>query len=210
MTEFAAAATPSGKSQVIRDLLIWQTARDRLPLPMLMTEMGDCAFTVKGAPCPFCLDNKKKWGLFKQDNGHHYFKCHKPGCAANDPVHGHSEIGYIALRRGIDGKAASKECLRMAVPELVVPEDDIPDLKRDETTPTNVWHGLWKKLPLTAADHKKLMEDRGFNDATVHKAIIQRPAPAKIVHGRSTPNTTIRQLPGVKSKKSRRQTALTH
>jgi hypothetical protein len=38
MTEFVAAAAPSGKSQVIRDLLIWQTARDRLPLPMLMNE----------------------------------------------------------------------------------------------------------------------------------------------------------------------------
>ena len=131
MTEFVAAAAPSGKSQVIRDLLIWQTARDRLPLPMLMTKMGDGAFTVKGAACPFCLDNKKKWGLFKQDNGHHYFKCHKPGCAANDPVHGHSEIGYIALQRGIDAKAASKEYLRMAVPDLYV-EDDIPDLKQSK------------------------------------------------------------------------------
>ena len=84
MTEFVAAATPSGKIQVIRDLLIWQTAHDRLPLPMLMTKMGDGAFTGKGAACPFCLDNKKKGGVFKQENGHHYFKCHKPGCEASN------------------------------------------------------------------------------------------------------------------------------
>jgi hypothetical protein len=153
-----------------------------------MTKMGDGAFTVKNADCPFCGDNKKKWGVFKHDNDQHYFKCHKPECPANNPAHGHGEVGYIALRRGLSVTEASKEYLRMAVPDLFQ-ENDFSDLKvepakhegfkrNSATTPTNVWHALWKKLPLTPIDRKKLKEQRGFSDQTIDNLGFRSNSPA--------------------------------
>jgi len=108
MTEFVAAATPSGKSQVIRDDLIWQTARDRLPLPMLMTKMGDGAFTVKGAACPFCHIRLEISRIVAADAGEG--AVHKAGLG----LHTHRGVAVgalpcVALRRRFDGGDVGSE-----------------------------------------------------------------------------------------------------
>lgn len=102
------------------DPSIWATARQRLPLPHVMTKLGDGAFAKKkDALCPFC-GSKNKWSVFEK-NGRYVFKCHKPGCVANEtpPEIGHGEIGYIALRKGLGAKEASLEFLKMAVPDIL-------------------------------------------------------------------------------------------
>lgn len=165
---------------MINDPLIWQSARQRMPLPFLMTNLGDGIYTKKGANCPFCDAKKGKWAVYEKES-RWYFKCHSPGCVAENPDAGNSEIGYIALRKGLDSKEASKEYLRIAVPELV-PHlfDDNGDARREETPeprepeprdgePTNVWWAFWKKLALNSEDRMKLKTQRGFSDYTIDR-----------------------------------------
>jgi hypothetical protein len=102
------------------DPSIWPTAFQRLPLPRLMTMVGDGAFAKKtGAKCPFC-ESKGKWSMYEK-NGRYYFKCHKPGCVANDPPPdvGHGEIGYLVLRKQLSLDDAKKEFLKLAVPDIL-------------------------------------------------------------------------------------------
>lgn len=108
-----------------RDPAIFQTARQHLPLPHLMTKIGDGAFAKeKGALCPFC-GGKDVWGIFQDGNGRWRFKCQqaqgakKSACVANEPQHGHNEIGYLVLRQNLDVKQASIKYLELAVPELL-------------------------------------------------------------------------------------------
>ena len=154
------------------DPLIWAEARQRLPLPDLLAALGDGRFREKKAECPFCGARGGTWGLFKR-GGRDFFKCHAPVCAANDPDLGNSEIGYLALRKGMPGKEAAKEYLRLALPERVFdepPEEKaaLSDPKTPPRHPTdgptkNVWHDLWQRLPLTAEDHAALIKKRGFS-----------------------------------------------
>jgi hypothetical protein len=165
-------------SAPIRDPLIWAKARNALPLPWLMTKLNDGEFSRKGARCPFCEAKGGKWAVF-QRAGRYYFKCHAPGCVANDPEHGNTEIGYLVLRKQLSVNEACKEYLRLAVPESVpelfetpgshkpkqeenterVPQ--IPD--RDEGAPRNVWHDIWRRVPITIDDIRLLMKKRGFS-----------------------------------------------
>ena len=164
------------------DPLIWAEARQRLPLPELLAALGDGRFREKKAECPFCglkpgaRGAHGGWSLFKKA-GRDFFKCHNPECAAHEPDAGNSEIGYLALRKGLPGKEAAKEYLRLALPERVF--DESPEEKgtpTDRKTPprhpgdgpaNNVWHDLWQRLPLTAEDHAALMEKRGFSPETI-------------------------------------------
>jgi hypothetical protein len=177
---------------------IWNTARQRLPLPLLLTKLGDGSHTKKGADCPFCGTGKGKWAIFEK-GGKHFFKCHEPDCVANENEVGHNEIAYIQLRRGMEAKEAAKEYLRLAVPDLVPelfdrpPErkarkarlglgeeddDEIPGIAPAAPPPPppprdgearNVWHALWKKLPLTVDDRAKLRVARGLSDDTINR-----------------------------------------
>lgn len=188
---------------IVNDPAIWQTARQKLPLPMLMTVMGDGSHTKKNSECPFCGEGKGSWGIF-ESNGKHFFKCHKLECVGNQNDYGHNEIAYIQLRLDMNRTEAAKHFLKLAVPELVPhlfdpapapprprkpstelgAEDDIdlgpaeheadqaaprpppPPPPRDGD-PQNVWHALWKKLPLTIGDRQKLKTDRGLSDETI-------------------------------------------
>jgi hypothetical protein len=102
------------------DPSIWPIAFHRLPLPRLMTRLGDGSFTKKKANCPFCGAKGGKWAVFEKNN-RHLFKCQKPGCVANDPPPdvGHGEIGYLVLRKNLDPHAAKLEYLKLAVPDIL-------------------------------------------------------------------------------------------
>src|SRR5436309_392977 len=102
-----------------RDSTIWNTARDRKPLPRLMQHMGDGEYSNKTAHCPFCKHKDKSFGIFKGNTGRWQFKCHKPDCVANNPEVGRSEIGYIALRKNLSQKDAALEFLKLAVPDIL-------------------------------------------------------------------------------------------
>ena len=126
------------------------------------------------------------WSLFKKA-GRDFFKCHNPECAAHDPDAGNSEIGYLALRRGLSAKEAAKEYLRIAFPERAEEFDAQAERahgrcgKADaeqgtgsaasghpaDGEPRNVWHALWQRLPLTSSDHEAMMFKRGFSPETI-------------------------------------------
>ncbi len=162
------------------DTQIWNDARAALPLPKLIEALGDSRHLGRKAECPFCGDKKGKWGVFKDDSrgGRDFFKCHSPECVANNPEGGSSEIGYLMLRRSMDHKAACVEYLKLAVPERVphlfadakAKPNALPrELKTEprDGPAKNVWHALWKKLPLTSEDHAKLLTKRGFSPETI-------------------------------------------
>ena len=165
---------------MIDDPQIWNDARAALPLPKLLEALGDGRHLGKKAECPFCGKGKGKWGVFKDDTrgGRDFFKCHSPECIANNPEGGNSEIGYLMLRRGLPYKEACVEFLKLAVPERVPHLFESARPKAGEPPPRpkpeprdgppkNVWHALWKKLPLTSEDHAKLMAKRGFSPETI-------------------------------------------
>ena len=89
---------------------------EALPLPRLMTKLGDGAFGKKGAKCPFC--GSDSWKVFPKGS-RHFFKCHQPGCVANDvsPEIGHHEIGYLVLRKNLSLEEAKEEFIKLAVPQ---------------------------------------------------------------------------------------------
>lgn len=95
---------------------MWHRAVDALPLPRLMQHMDDGAHANKTAECPFCKSKGKTFGLYK-DNKRHKFKCHKPGCVANDTgALGHGEVAYLALRRNLSHEDAKEEFIKLALP----------------------------------------------------------------------------------------------
>lgn len=121
------------------DPSIWAAARQRLPLPYLMTKIGDGKFAKKNSDCPFC-DGKKCFGVFEQQ-GRYRFKCHntKPLCVANEPPNeiGHNEVGYLALRRNIGVKEASLEYLKLAVPDLLETQEKKSEPPKEKSKPKN-------------------------------------------------------------------------
>lgn len=159
------------------DPQIWVEARHRLPLPRLMEQMGDGIYLGKKAECPFCAAKGGKWAVFHKA-GRDYFKCHKPECAANDPDGNSSEIGYLALRKGMSMKEAATEYLRLAfhdqperVPHLFA--KDKPKTLHVEpepakvVAPRNPWEDLQRRLPLIADDESALQKKRGFSPETI-------------------------------------------
>lgn len=163
----------------------------KLPLIALMQRIGDGLFANKGAECPFCGDKKKRWGIFKR-NGRDFFKCHKPECPANEPEHGHGEIGYLALRKNLSRSEAVFEYLRLAVPELLEEQEaerrkawqarrkkDDPEEPPEETEaeehpiPDNPWDALARKLILNPADKERIRAKRGLSAETLARLKIR-------------------------------------
>lgn len=164
------------------DTQVWERAVERLPLTALMQALGDGVYTQKKSECPFCHAKGGKWAVFHKD-GRELFKCHSPGCVAENPDGGHWEVPYLALRRNLSLQDAKLEYLRMAVPELVPhlfeqprqkssSQQTPPVVKRDEreTMPhKNLWHLFWQRTSLSAKDHATLMKDRGFSPEIIRE-----------------------------------------
>ena len=148
-------------------------ARQVLPLPLMLRRIGLGVHADKNVVCPFC--QKKKFGVF-ENKGHWFFKCFGSECVANDPIGGHSEIGFLILHRRCSEEDAKDEFLRLATELDASLADDklYPQAKAASlfqpavaVEPQTPWHDLWQRLPLIA-DHKAaLRKKRGFTDATI-------------------------------------------
>jgi len=83
-----------------------EEAKNRLPLPKLMQELGYGDRAKSSARCMFHTDKTPSFGIFQRE-GQWFWKC-QAGCG-----HG-NEIHFLAKVKGIYIKEATKEFLRMA------------------------------------------------------------------------------------------------
>ena len=83
-----------------------QQAKLRLPLPLLMQELGLGEHAKKNAQCPFHDDRNPSFSVFQQEDSW-FFKCHA-GCGEGD------EINFLEKYKGISQSEATKLYLEMA------------------------------------------------------------------------------------------------
>jgi hypothetical protein len=83
-----------------------QQAKLKLPLPLLIQQLGLGDHAKKNAQCPFHDDSDPSFSVFQID-GSWFFKCHA-GCGEGD------EINFLEKHKGISGSEASKLYLEMA------------------------------------------------------------------------------------------------
>ena len=79
-------------------------AKRRLPLPVLMNQLGDGEHAKRSALCPFHDDHRKSFSVFETEHGWR-FKCHA-GCGEGD------EITYLEKRQKIPNRDAIKLYLK--------------------------------------------------------------------------------------------------
>ena len=82
-------------------------AKRKLPLPMLMHELGLGEHAKKSAPCPFHDDKHNSFSVYKNVKGEFRFKCFA-SCGEGD------EITFLEKYHGISNKEATKLFLEMA------------------------------------------------------------------------------------------------
>ncbi|CEF49196.1 unnamed protein product [uncultured bacterium] len=82
-------------------------AKQRLPLPALMHQLGLGNHAKKSAKCPFHEDQRNSFSVHKNGSGEFRFKCFA-GCGEGD------EITFLEKHKGISNKEATKLFLEMA------------------------------------------------------------------------------------------------
>jgi hypothetical protein len=83
------------------------SAKQRLPLPALMHQLGLDDHAKKSAKCPFHEDQRNSFSVHKNGSGEFRFKCFA-GCGEGD------EITFLEKHKGISNKEATKLFLEMA------------------------------------------------------------------------------------------------
>jgi hypothetical protein len=83
-----------------------QQAKERLPLPLLMEQLGLGEHAKKNARCPFHDDRNPSFSVFQID-GSWFYKCHA-GCGEGD------EINFLEKHKGISRANATKLYLEIA------------------------------------------------------------------------------------------------
>lgn len=79
-------------------------AKRRLPLPALMSAIGDAGHARRSAKCPFHEDGRASFSVFQGRSGQWLFKCHA-GCGHGDAV------GYLKLKFNLStGDAIRRYC----------------------------------------------------------------------------------------------------
>ena len=137
---------------------IFRDARIAMPLPELMRHLGDGVHLPinlggsRNAECPFC-NERGKFSVYEKGD-RFYFKCMRASCRACDADSGHTEIGYLALRKGLSGKEASKLFLEIALPDRIRREEERPDKPKAafrnparELSERNPWPGRRRRSP---------------------------------------------------------------
>jgi DNA primase len=81
-------------------------AKRRLPLPVLMNQLGLGDHARKSARCPFHEDHRNSFSVFQGERGW-FFKCHA-GCGVGD------EINLLEKHKNISRSQATKLYLKMA------------------------------------------------------------------------------------------------
>lgn len=82
-------------------------AKQRLPLPALMSLFGHSEHAKKSARCPFHDDSHNSFSVYQRPDGSWAFKCHA-GCGEGD------EPDYLAKHRGLSNADACREFIRLA------------------------------------------------------------------------------------------------
>jgi hypothetical protein len=161
---------------------IFCDARAALPLPDLLKTLGDGHHLpvnlggTRNALCPFC-DQPGKFSVYEKGS-RWLFKCMRSSCQANRLSTGHTEIGYLIIRKNLSPKEASREYLRLALPNdprvqqatTTAIGDNRPEYKNPSrllAAPENPWHTLWSRLILNGPDRDELMSKRGFSKETI-------------------------------------------
>jgi CHC2 zinc finger len=82
-------------------------AKERLPLPTLMNQLGLGEHAKKSARCPFHEDKHNSFSVWQQIDGGWHFKCHA-GCGTGN------EIDFLQKHKGISQADATKLFLEIA------------------------------------------------------------------------------------------------
>jgi DNA primase len=82
-------------------------AKQRLPLPALMSLLGHGDRARKSARCPFHEDSRNSFSVYQRRDGSWAFKCHA-GCGQGDA------IDFLAKHRGLSNAEACREFIRLA------------------------------------------------------------------------------------------------
>ena len=126
-------------------------AKQRLPLPELMHQLGLGEHAKKSAHCPFHDDKHNSFSIWQNPDGLWSWKCHA-GCGQGD------EITFLEKYHGISNKEATKLFLEMAG----VKEKKIPRLKVLETNEQPFdWRARVEAF--TDADALRLVIQRGYS-----------------------------------------------
>jgi 5S rRNA maturation endonuclease (ribonuclease M5) len=82
-------------------------AKQKLPLPLLMQQLGLADHAKKSARCPFHDDQHNSFSVWRNDAGLWFWKCHT-GCGEGD------EINFLEKHKGISRSDATKQFLELA------------------------------------------------------------------------------------------------
>jgi CHC2 zinc finger len=127
-------------------------AKRKLPLPVLMNQLGLGEHARKSARCPFHEDKRNSFSIWRNDKGEHHFKCHA-GCGAGD------EINLLELHKSISRSDATKLFLEMAGANGCTPHTPKPNQKQT-TNPCN-WQACVDAF--TAEHLEGLAKWRGYS-----------------------------------------------
>jgi len=82
-------------------------AKQKLPLPALLHQLGLCEHAKKSARCPFHDDKRNSFSVWKNGSGLWFWKCHA-GCGEGD------EITFLEKYEEISNSESIKRYLEMA------------------------------------------------------------------------------------------------
>jgi hypothetical protein len=133
-------------------------AKQRLPLPVLMAQLGDAEHAKKSARCPFHQDSNNSFSVWHRADGTWGFKCHA-GCGAGD------EVDYLALKRGIENAEACREYIRLAGTGPAALPPSVPAAQHAPVAPPFDWEPCVGAL--TPAKQEELAKERGYSLAFV-------------------------------------------
>ncbi len=128
-----------------------QEAKRRLPLPVLMNQLGLGEHSRKSALCPFHEDHHNSFSVFKSERGW-FFKCHA-GCGVGD------EIILLEKHKNISRNQATKLYLKMAGVNGYAPHNSAPNQK--QTASVFNWGACVGAV--TPAYLQELAESRGYS-----------------------------------------------
>ncbi len=133
-----------------RDLLAH--AKQRLPLPVLMAQLGFGDHAKKSARCMFHDDGSASFSLYQREDGSWGWKCHA-GCGGGD------EPDFLAKHRGLSNADACREYIHLAgvTPPPAPPTGSNPS---PSVQPPFNWQSCIAAF--TAEQQQKLAEWRGY------------------------------------------------
>jgi hypothetical protein len=124
-------------------------AKRKLPLPVLMNQLGLGEYARKSARCPFHEDHRNSFSVFQSERGW-FFKCHA-GCGVGD------EINLLEKHKNISRSQATKLFLEMAGVNGYAPHNPPP--YRKQTASVFNWNACVEAV--TPAHLQDLAEWRG-------------------------------------------------